>query len=66
MPEVHLKQPGFTYLKDLHLQNIACFAHDASNSDSKILLRELFQIRFWKIELMKLLEIVDMMDIKEH
>ena len=46
MPEVHLKQPGFTYLKDLHLQNIACFAHDASNSDSKILLRELFQIRF--------------------
>ena len=46
MPEVHLKQPGFTYLKDLHLQNIACFAQDASNSDSKILLRELFQIRF--------------------
>ena len=47
MPEVHLKQPGFTYLKDLHLQNIiACFAHDASNSDSIVLLRELFLIRF--------------------
>ena len=78
MPELHLKQPGFTYsacgpftkhcervqkfretgnLKRLYRNELdkACFAHDAAYSDSK-----LFQIRLWKIELMKLLEIVDM------
>ena len=32
----------------------------------KIQLRELFQIRFQKIELVKLLEVINMMDIKEH
>ena len=39
-----------------------CFAHDAAYSDSK----DLAQIKFWWIELMKLLEIVNTMDIKEH
>ena len=47
--------------------NTACFAHDAVYSDSKDLAkRELFYITFWKIQLMKLLEIVNMIDIKEH
>ena len=43
-----------------------CFPHDAAYSDSIDLDKKLFQIRFWKIELMKLLEIVNMMDTKEH
>ena len=44
MPELHLKQPGFTYsacgsftLKHLYRNELdkACFAHDAAYSDSK-------------------------------
>ena len=47
--------------------NTASFAHDAAYSDSKDLAkRELFYITFWKIQPMKLLEIVNMIDIKEH
>ena len=62
MPELHLKQPGFTYiacgsfrktgnLKYLYGNELgkACFAHDAAYSDSKYLAnysRKLFQIRF--------------------
>ena len=89
MPELHLKQPGFTYsacelftkhrekiqkfretgnLKHLYRNELdkACFAHDAAYSDSKDLAKRTFQIKFYEIELMKLLEIVTMMDIKEH
>ena len=51
-------------LKHLHRNELdkACFTDDAGYSDYK----DLAKIRFWKIELMKLLEIVYMMDIKEH
>ena len=78
-PELHLKQLGFTNatswknsktgnLKRLYRNELdkACFTHDAAYSDSKDLAKELFQIGFWKIELMKLLEIVNMINIKEH
>ena len=82
MPELHFKQPGFTYsacesftkhrkriqkfretsnLKHLYRNEVdkACFAHTPANSDSKGLAKRTIsdQIRFWKIELMKLLEI---------
>ena len=40
-----------------------CFAHDAAYSDSEDLAKRTISD---KIELMKLFEIVDMMDIKEH
>ena len=44
----------------------AFIAHNAVYSDSTDLVKRTIQIRFWKIELMKLLEIVNVMDIKEH
>ena len=55
-------------LKHLYRNELdkTCFAHDAPYLIVKILLRELFQIRFWGIGLLKLLEIVIMMGIKEH
>ena len=44
-----------------------CFAHGAAYSDSKhFWQREVSQIRFWKIELIKLLEAVNMIDIKNY
>ena len=53
-------------LKHLYRNELdkTCFAHDVPIV--KILLRELFQIRFWGIGLLKLLEILIMMGIKEH
>ena len=85
MPNLRLKQPGFTYsvcgpftkhherirkfreignLKHLYRNELgkACFAHDAAYSDSKDLAFD----KILKMELMKLQEIVDMMDIKGH
>ena len=44
----------------------ACFAHDAAYSDSKDLAKNIFQIRFQIIELMEMLEIGNMMDIKKY
>ena len=44
----------------------ARLAHYAAYSDSKVLLRELFQTSFIKIELLKLLEILTMMNVKER
>ena len=44
----------------------ACFAQKAEYSDSKEIEKGLFQKRFWKMELMKLLEIINMIYIKEH
>ena len=43
-----------------------CFAHDAAYSDSIDLTKRTIQMRFWKIENMKLLENVNIMDVKEH
>ena len=55
-------------LKDLYRNELdkACVAHDATYSNSKDLAKKLLQIRFSKIKIMKSLEIVTMMDIKEH
>ena len=55
-------------LKDLYRNELdkACVAHDATYSNRKDLAKILLQIRFLKIEIMKSLEIVTMMDIKEH
>ena len=55
-------------LKHLHRNELdkACFAHDAAYSDSKDLAKRTISIRFWKIELMKFLETINMMDVKEH
>ena len=53
-------------LKHLYRNDKACFVLDAAYSDSKYLAKGTIQIRFWKTEPMKLLEILDMMDIKEH
>ena len=44
----------------------ARLAHYAAYSDSKVLLKELFQTRFIKIELLKLIEILTMIDVKER
>ena len=44
----------------------ACFAHDAAYSDSKDLAKRTISNKIWKIELLKLLEIVTVMNIKEH
>ena len=51
-------------LKHLYRNELdkACFAHDPAYSDSK----DLAKRNRAKIELMKLLEIITMMDIKEH
>ena len=43
----------------------ACFAHDAAYSDSKILQKELLQIKFLKIEHLILLKIQNMLGITE-
>ena len=78
LPELHLKQLGFTYsacgpltkhgdriqkfrewgnLKHLYRNELgkACFVHNARNSDCKRLPKRdtVFQIRYWKIQLMK-------------
>ena len=78
LPELHLKQLGFTYsacgpltknrdriqkfrergnLKHLYRNELdkACLVHNATNSDCKCLAKRatVFQIRFWKIQLMK-------------
>ena len=54
-------------LKHLYRNELdkACFARDAAYSVSTDLAKRTISIRFWKIELMKLLEIVNM-DIKQH
>ena len=72
MPELHLRQPGFTYIAwgqfTKHLKRVQKFeeagswkhiyknkldkAYSDSNDSAK---RTVFRIRFWKIELMKLL-----------
>ena len=89
MPELHLKQPEFTYsacgpftkhceriqkfretgnLKHLHGNDLdkSCFAHDATYSDSKDLAKRSISDKILKDKPMKKLEIVNMMDIKEH
>ena len=79
MPELHLKQPRFTksacgsFSKHRdHLLKIQKFRERyllillSAYSDSKNEAKELFQIRSSKKELMKLLEIIIMMEIKEH
>ena len=84
VPELHLKQSGFTYsakqreriqkfresgnLKHLYRNESdkACYANDAEYSDSKGVAKKLFQIRFWKKKLIKLIEIVNIMETKEH
>ena len=43
-----------------------CFAHDATYFDSKDLVKRTISNKILKVELMKLLEIVDMMDINGH
>ena len=55
-------------LKHLYRNELdkACFVHDAAYSDSKDLAKRTIQTGFSKIELMKMLEMVTMMDIKEH
>ena len=55
-------------LKDLYRNELdkAYVAHDATYSNSKDVAKKLLQIRFSKIKIMKSLEIVTMMDIKEH
>ena len=55
-------------LKHLHRNELdkTCFAHNAAYSDSKDLAKRTISDKIWKIELMKLLEIVVMMDIKEY
>ena len=86
MPELHLKQPEFTYsacgpftkhceriqkftetddLKHLYRDELdkVCFVHDTVYSNSKDLPKRTISN---KIELMKLLEILNMMDIKEY
>ena len=85
MPELHLKQRGYTYsacgsftkheriqkfreagnLEHLYRNELdkACFAHYATYSVNKDLAKRTISD---KVEFMKLLEIVNMMDIKEH
>ena len=41
-------------------------AYDAGYSDSKDLAKRTISDKFWRIQLMKLLEIANVMDIKEH
>ena len=43
----------------------ACFAHDAASSDSKDLTKRTVEIKFFKIKLLILLRIQNMMGIKE-
>ena len=77
MPELHLRQTGFTYSAcgsfTKHRKRVqkfretsnwnyiykneldkACFDHDTAYSDIIDLAKIIFQIRFWKNELMKL------------
>ena len=60
-------------LKDLYKNELdkPCFTHDKVYSDSKELAKrtisdKILKHKAWWIELVKLLEIVDMMNIKEH
>ena len=89
MPELHLKQPGFTCstcgpftkyreriqkfretgnLKHLYRNELdkACFVHDAAYSDGEDLTKRPISDKILKDKLMKLQEIVNMIDIKEH
>ena len=54
-------------LKHLHRNELgkACFAHDATYSDSKYLAKRTNSDKILKDSVYELLEIVDMMDIKE-
>ena len=77
MPELHLRQTGFTYSAcgsfTKHRKRVqkfretsnwnyiykneldkACFDHDTAYSDIIDIAKRIFQIRFWKNELMKL------------
>ena len=50
------------YRNELHKD---CFAHNAAYFDSENLAKITISDKIWKIELMKLLEILNVMDIKE-
>ena len=67
MPKLHLRQPGFTYSAcrpfTKHRERIQRFKKYILIA--KIWLRELFQMKYWKNELMKLLYILNTMIIKE-
>ena len=54
-------------LKHLYKSELdkACFAHDAAYSDSKNLAKRTMSDKILRDRLMKMLEIVTMMDIKE-
>ena len=89
MPELHLKQPGFTYstcglftknqeriqkfreisnLKHLHRNELdkACFAHYGAYSGSKDLAKRTISDKILKDRAYEIIEIIKMMDIKEH
>ena len=79
MPDLYLKQPEFTYsacgpfretgsLKYLYRNELdkACFAHDAACSDSTDLAKRTIPGKILKDRVIKLLEIKNMIDIKEH
>ena len=81
MPELILKGQDLLIVLVDHLLNIepanlkhlyrneldkACFAHDAAYSDNKDLAKRNISDKVLKEKLMKMLEILNMMDIKEH
>ena len=62
------KYKGTANLKHLYKNELdkSCFTDDATCSDNKDLAKRTISDKILKIELMKLLEIAIMMDIKKH